>query len=189
MADRDAGSGTGTLFFAFAPWIIFDVVAGPSTWGYAALAGLIAAVVLTMPDLRRGQVNVLNVAGLLFFAVVSVLALVLDRSQGDWLEEYAQVISSGFIALVAFVSLAFDPFTAQYARQSTPEQVWDTPRFKKANRVLTLVWACVFAVIALLGWLALRFTSGDDWLNWVIPVALIVLAVRFTRNYAARKRG
>ncbi|MFH8569252.1 hypothetical protein [Streptomyces sp. NPDC017993] len=189
MADRDAGPGNGSLFFAFAPWIIFDVVAGPSTWGYAALAGLIASVVLTVPDIRRGQVNVLNAAGLVFFAVVSILALVWDRGQGIWLEEYAQVISSGLIALVAFASLAFDPFTAQYARKSTPEQVWDTPRFKKANRVLTLLWACVFAVIALLGWLALRFTSADDWLNWVIPVALIVLAVRFTRDYAAHQRG
>lgn len=38
-------------------------------------------------------------------------------------------------------------------------------------------------VTALLGWLALHVDKGQDWLNWVIPVALLVVTLRFTDWY------
>jgi hypothetical protein len=39
-----AGSGAGGLGIigAFAPWIIFGVIAGPSTWEWAVLAAAVA---------------------------------------------------------------------------------------------------------------------------------------------------
>ncbi|MEU9093427.1 hypothetical protein [Streptomyces sp. NPDC048428] len=188
MTQGKSGRRTGNLFFAFAPWIIFDVIAGPSTWEYAALAGLVAAVVLNLPDLRRGSYKVLEIAGIAFFAVLSVLALFLDRQDLDWLERYAQVLSSGVIALVALGSLAFVPFTEQYARETTPREVWGTPVFRHVNRVLTLVWGGVFVAIALLGLLAVHTSSGSDWYSWVIPVVLLVLAVRFTERYPDQVR-
>lgn len=43
---------------------IFAVVADPSTWKYAAFAGLIAAVVLNYADLRRGSYKMLDVTGI-----------------------------------------------------------------------------------------------------------------------------
>ncbi|MEV0580081.1 MULTISPECIES: hypothetical protein [unclassified Streptomyces] len=188
MTQANSGRRTGNLFFAFAPWIIFDVIAGPSTWEYAALAGLVAAVVLNLPDLRRGSYKVLEVAGIAFFAVLSVLALFLDRQDLDWLERYAQVLSSGVIAVVALGSLAFVPFTEQYARDTTPREVWGTPVFRHVNQVLTLVWGGVFVATALLGLLAIHTSSGSDWYNWVIPAVLLVLAVRFTERYPDQVR-
>ncbi|WP_392667883.1 hypothetical protein [Streptomyces sp. LN785] len=43
-------------------------MADPSTWKYAALAGLVAAVVLDFPDLRRRRYRVLDTTGIVFFA-------------------------------------------------------------------------------------------------------------------------
>ncbi|MEE4496294.1 hypothetical protein [Streptomyces sp. BE230] len=188
MTQAKSGRRTGNLFFAFAPWIIFDIIAGPSTWEYAALAGLVAAVVLNLPDIRRGSFKVLEIAGIAFFAVLSVLALFLDRQDLLWLERYAQVLSSGVIAVVALGSLAFVPFTEQYARETTPREVWDSPVFRHVNRVLTLVWGGVFVATALLGLLAVHTSSGSDWYNWIIPVVLLVLAVRFTERYPEQVR-
>ncbi len=170
----------------FAPWIIFDVVASPSTWEFAALAALIAAVVLAGPELREGRLMMLDIAGIVFFAVLAVLALVLDRSDLDWLERYAQVISSGVLAVIAFGSLAYMPFTEQYARLSAPREIWSSLVFKKINRVLTAVWGLVFLITAILGYVALHVGRGHDWLNWIIPVALIVWAVKFTARYPDR---
>ncbi|MGW2637166.1 hypothetical protein [Streptomyces sp. NPDC001348] len=175
--------GFGSVLLGFAPWIVFGVLAGPSTWGYAAPAGLVAAVVLSGQDLRRRRFMLLDLAGIVFFAVISVLALVLGRDQLLWLETYAQVISSGVLACVALGSLFLDPFTAQYARRTTPPEVWDSPVFQHINRVLTAVWGAAFALIAVLGRLAVRTPSADDWLNWVLPVVLLVSAVDFTRRY------
>lgn len=120
METANSGRRTGNLLFAFAPWIIFYVVASLSTWEYAALAALVAAVVLNLPDLRRGSFKALEVAGILFFGVIAVPALLLDRKDMLWLETYAQVLSSSVIAVVALGSMAFVPFTEQYARESTP---------------------------------------------------------------------
>ncbi|MFD4789293.1 hypothetical protein ACFWN1_20000 [Streptomyces sp. NPDC058459] len=183
ISPRKKPVATGSVFLSFAPWIIFGVVAGPSTWEYAALAALVAAVVLSAQDLLHGTIRVLDAAGIVFFAVISVLALALDRSDLLWLETYAQVISNGLVAVVAFASLLYDPFTAQYARESTPRQYWDSPVFRHINRVLTTYWGVTFAAMTASTWLAVHFSRQDDWLNWVIPVALLVVAVKFTQRY------
>jgi hypothetical protein len=192
-ASRPEGEGAHgqNIFLAFAPWIIFDVVAGPSTWKLAAFSALVASVVLTVPDIRRhhGAPKLLDLAGIVFFAVISILGLALDRQQLIWLETYSQTISNGTLALTALGSLAHVPFTEQYARESTPREVWDSPVFKHVNRVLTAMWGLVFAITAILGLIALHVSSGTDWLNWVIPIILLVLAVRFTRWYPAYMRS
>ncbi|MFJ3716553.1 hypothetical protein [Streptomyces sp. NPDC090057] len=175
--------GTSGVFFSFAPWIIFGVVASPSTWEYAALAALIAAIVLSGKDMLRGRFFLLDMVGIVFFAVLTVLALALDRSQLLWLETYAQVISNGVVAVVALGSLFADPFTAQYARQQTPREYWDSPVFAHINRVLTAAWGVVFVLMALSTWLAIRNPSMDDWFNWVVPIVLLVGVVRFTERY------
>ncbi|MFK4110529.1 hypothetical protein [Streptomyces sp. NPDC002176] len=175
--------GTGSVFLSFAPWIIFGVVASPSTWEYAALAALVAALVLSAQDLLHGKIRILDAAGIVFFAVLSVLALALNRSDLLWVETYAQVISNGLVAVVAFVSLLYDPFTAQYARESTPRQYWDSPVFRHINRVLTTYWGVTFAIMTASTWLAIHFPDQDDWFNWVIPIALLVIAVKFTQRY------
>ncbi|MFI8346462.1 hypothetical protein [Streptomyces sp. NPDC085596] len=175
--------GTGSVFLSFAPWIIFGVVASPSTWEYAALAALVAATVLSAQDLLHGKIRILDAVGIVFFAVLSVLALALNRPDLLWVETYAQVISNGLVAVVAFASLLYDPFTAQYARESTPRQYWDSPVFRHINRVLTAYWGVTFAVMTASTWLAIHFPDQDDWFNWVIPIVLLVIAVKFTQRY------
>ncbi|MFJ3336176.1 hypothetical protein [Streptomyces sp. NPDC086766] len=181
--------GTSSVFYSFAPWIIFGVVAGPSTWEYAALAALVAAIGLSGRDFASGRFHLLDMTGIAFFAVLAVLALALDRQQLYGVEEYAQVISNGVVALVALASLFFDPFTAQYARQSTPPHLWHSPIFRHVNIVLTATWGAVFAAMALLSWLALRVPSAADWLNWVLPVVLLIWAIKFTQRYPGAYRG
>ncbi|MGW7238392.1 hypothetical protein [Streptomyces sp. NPDC054804] len=179
-------AGTGSVFLSFAPWIIFGVVASPSTWEYAALAALVAAVVLSGKDMLRGRFFLLDMVAIVFFAVLCVLALALDRHELIWLETYAQVISSAVVAVVALGSLLADPFTAQYARHSVPREYWGSPVFTHVNMVLTAAWGVVFALMALSTWLAIRLPGQSDWFNWVVPIALLVWAVKFTERYPAR---
>lgn len=187
--EHKAPVGMASVFLSFAPWIIFGVVASPSTWEFAALAALIASVVLSGQDLLAGRIRVLDIAAIAFFAVLSILALILDRGQLADLEKYAQVVSNGLVAVVAIGSLLVDPFTTPYARESTPSSIWNTRGFKHVNRVITAVWGLAFALMTLFSWLAVKYPSQSDWLNWVIPVTLLVLAVRFTRAYPAAYRA
>ena len=176
-------------FRGFVPWIIFWVVAGPSSWEFAAGGALIAALILAIPTPDRGSIKLLDAVSIVFFAVLTIAGLILDRSDLDWLEDYSQVISSGVLAVVVLGSLAFAPFTEQYARESVPRENWGSPLFKQINRVLTLVWGLVFAASAVLGAIAREMDSGTDWLNWIIPIALIVGAFKFTTWYPEQARA
>jgi hypothetical protein len=184
------GARVNNPFVGFIPWIIFWVVSSPSTWEWATLGALIAAVVLAIPSAERGKLKILDVGSIAFFGVLSLLAVFLNRSELDWVEDYSQAISSGALALIAFGSLAVMPFTEQYARESTPPEVWGTPVFKRTNRLLTTMWGTVFALGAILGAIAQQTDSStaDEWLNWIIPIALVVGAFKFTAWYAERAR-
>ncbi|MCX5386988.1 hypothetical protein [Streptomyces sp. NBC_00083] len=178
-----------SVLLGFAPWIIFDVIAGPSTWKLAAFTAFVAALVFSVPDFRDHRVKLLDAVGILFFGVVALLGCFLDRHDLIWLETYAQVLSSGVLALIALVSLVTVPFTEQYARESVPREFWKNPRFRRTNRIITAAWAVVFVATALLGLAALHTKSMGDWYNWVIPVILLVLAIKFTKWYPAQVRA
>lgn len=69
----------------------------------------------------------------------------------------------------------------QYAGERTPREFWDSPVFRHVNRVLTALWGA-FALMAVSTWLAVRYPAQDDWFNWVVPIALLVVAVEVTRR-------
>lgn len=179
-----ACSAVGVLT-GFLPWIIFWVVSSPSTWEVAAVGALIAAVIVAVPDSRgAGGVKVLDLGSIAFFALISILALFLDRQDLSWLEDWSQVISSGSLALIAFASLMFTPFTEQYARDSTLPELWDSPVFKKINRGLTLGWGVVFALTAISGVIAIEGShSSRDFFTWILPIILIVGAFKLQGRY------
>jgi hypothetical protein len=178
-------------FVGFAPWIIFWVVSSPSTWEWATLGALVAALILAVPSAERGGLKILDIGSIAFFAVLALLALFLDRSDLDWVEDYSQAISSGALALIALGSLAIMPFTEQYARESAPREVWDAPGFKRTNFVLSAMWGVVFLVSAVLGVIAQEVDSSTarEWLNWIIPIALVIGAFKYTAWYAEQARG
>ncbi|WP_433507051.1 hypothetical protein ACQP04_11595 [Pseudonocardia halophobica] len=180
LVERLAQSPVG----GFLPWIIFWVVAGsPSTWEYGAIGAALAAIILAIPSTRHRRTKLLDVVTIVFFVGLAIAGTVLGAHDRDVLDTYSTTISSGVLGLVALASLAFVPFTEQYARESTPEEVWSTPQFKHVNRVLTLVWALAFLVTALLGYVAVRLPSTSDWTNWVLPIVVLVGAFKITRWY------
>ena len=177
-------------FVGFVPWIIFWVVASPSTWEYACGGALVAAIILAVPSVERGNLKLLDVVSIAFFAVMTLLGLFLDSSDLDWFEDYSQAISSAVLAVAVLGSLAFVPFTEQYARETTPREVWDSPRFKQVNRVLTTTWGAVFLATAILGVIAQQVDSSTarDWLNWILPIAIVIGGFKFTAWYSAQAR-
>jgi uncharacterized membrane protein len=179
------------VFLGFVPWIVFSLVAGPSTWMWAALAALLCSLILSVPSWRSTRsIGVLDAAGLVFFGVLVVLALVLPRATLQPIEDRAQLLSSIVIAVVALGSLAVGrPFTEYYARQQTPREYWNSPTFKQINRVITAVWGLVFVLNALCDVAVASFGASSDVFNWVVPIVAIVAAVKFTGWYPDHVTG
>ncbi|WP_237568489.1 hypothetical protein [Mycolicibacterium lacusdiani] len=175
-------------FIGFAPWVVYWVVAeGPSTWLFGALCAVLSAVILGV-SMGFGAPRLLEIVTIVFFVVVTAAGVILGAADRDWMDTYATTLSSGVLALMALGSLAFTPFTEQYARVTRPLEDWEKPAFRQTNRVLTLMWALVFALIAVLGFFATQVPQTKDWTNWVIPIVVLVGAVGMTQTYPAKVR-
>lgn len=175
-------------FIGFVPWIIYWVVAdGPSTWMFGAICAVIAALILGV-SAGRGGPRLLEVVTIVFFVAVTVVGMVAGAHDRDWMDGYATTLSSGVLAVMSLGSLAFVPFTAQYAPESAPKQDWEKAAFRRTNQVLTLMWALVFALIAVLGYVAVTAPETTNWTKAVIPVVVIVGAVAMTQIYPTRAR-
>jgi uncharacterized membrane protein len=178
----------------FIPWIIFWVVADSrSTWEYGAIGALVASLVLLAPELRKRNVKMLDAATVVFFAAMTLAGIIVSPHDGEWLDRWANTISSGVLGGLVLITLPFMPFTEAYAREQTPPEIWHTPLFRRTNQVITLVWGAVFVGTAILGAIAASSPSSSDWTNWILPIALIVAGFKFTQWYPAvvreRARG
>ena len=178
----------GNAFVGFIPWIIFWVLAGPSTWEWATLGATIAAVILAIPSIERGRPKILEIFTIIVFGGLSLISLFIDHAALSFLEDYAQVISNGLLAVIALGSLLFTPFTEQYARETVLREVWNSPVFKRTNRVLTAMWGTIFLLSALCRLAADIWPSGSELFQWIIPIALIVGGLKFMAWYIEHVR-
>jgi hypothetical protein len=172
----------------YIPWIVFWVVASPQTWEWAVLAAFVSAVVIAIPERREVGLKLMDYANILVFGIFTLCAIFLDRADLDWLEEYSMTLSTFLLAAIVLGSLAVDPFTAQYARDDVPKEYWDTPNFVHINRVLTAVWGLAFVLMGILSLIGERSDSSDTnaIFQWVIPIAILLLAFKFTKAYPDR---
>ncbi len=158
----------GAAFAGFAPWIIYRVVAdSPSTWMFGALCAVISAVTIV------------------FFTGITIAGVMMHARDRDWMDTYANTLSSGVLAAMALASLAFVPFTEQYAGEPVPPRMWRDPAFKRTHRMLTLMWGLVFGATAVLGIVAVGFPATSAWTDWVVPIVLILAAVAVSQRYPA----
>lgn len=176
-------------FVGFAPWIVYWVVAdGPSTWMFGAICAVISALFLGI-SAGRGGARMLDVVTVVFFVGVTVAGMAVGAEDRDWMDTYATTLSGGVLALMALASLAFVPFTQQYAPPSAPRHDWEKAAFRRTNQVLTLMWALVFALIAVLGYVAVAAPATVSWTKAVIPAVVIVGAIGMTQIYPDRARA
>lgn len=180
------GPGTG-IYLAFVPWVLFTLITQHDTLKAAAITALIASVVIATPSVLARRPKLLELGAVIAFVGFTVASFIADPSATHWLERYARGIAALLLALIAFSSLLFIPFTEQYARESVPRQFWSSPRFKQINRQLTLMWGLVFLVMMVSHVIAgaIDTRRGNTIFNWVVPIVLIVWAVKRTGEVSA----
>jgi hypothetical protein len=189
-AGVDHGHGTG-LYIALVPWVLFTLLAQHSTLKVAAVAALIVAVGIMIRSITQGGLKLLELGAVVAFLGFSVVAFAADHATGLWLARYSRAIAAALLALIAFGSLLFTPFTEQYARDSVPRQFWGSTTFKATNRRLTTMWACVFAAMV-----PFHVAGGvvdkkptNILFNWVIPIGLIVWGAKRSDEIAASAKS
>jgi hypothetical protein len=172
--DRHAG-----IFVAIVPWLLFSVVCRISVPA-ASLLALVASAGIAYPGVRAGRPKLLELAAVVSFAGFSLVVLAIDPGSADMLHRYARGIAAGLLALIAFGSLLFTPFTEQYARESVAERFWHTPQFKAGNRAMTAMWGAIFAAMVPCHIVAgsLDTTRSNLIFNWVLPVMFVLWGIK-----------
>ncbi|MBV9167816.1 MAG: hypothetical protein JO342_16890 [Solirubrobacterales bacterium] len=184
----DESHGPGIkIYVAFIPWMLFSLIARHSTLKAAALAALIGSIVIAAPSIYARRLKLLEIGAILAFAGFTVVAFAVDASTGHWVARYARAIAAAMLALIAFSSLLFEPFTAQYARESVPRQFWASARFQTLNRQLTMMWALVFTTMVPAHLIAGALNTGQANLifNWAVPITVILWAAKRTSQITA----
>jgi hypothetical protein len=169
-------------YLGFLPWIVFALVARQSLEGVAwgGVAAVLTAGLIAIGSARTRSVKELEIFSLALFFTLAVAGAMNQHDPNGFLQRYHNGLAVGALACFAIGSLAFEPFTEQYARELVQRKYWNTNRFNRANVELTLMWAAVFVAVA-----ASQITAGvietrlgATIFNWVLPIALIVLGVR-----------
>jgi multimeric flavodoxin WrbA/putative sterol carrier protein len=105
-----------------------------------------------------------------YFLVLSLSLALWPKGAGAIFTEYA--VTGIYVCLfsAAFFPpvLGFEPFTYHYAKKFAPKAVWETSIFITINRIMTFVWAGIFAICFLLGLYPSVVTRA------LIPISLIL---------------
>jgi hypothetical protein len=182
------------FLIALAPWVLFSLVAeraGADAVAAAALLACLGSLALAIYGLRYGGLKIIDGAGVITFAAIAVTGLVGGHQVDEFLVDYGRGGAALVLAAIMAASALTVPFTEQYARESVDPQYWGSPIFRAKNKVISLLWAGVISVMAVCHLIAGALTTtsgipgrhpGNILLNWVVPILLILWAVRRTET-------
>ncbi len=200
VAGRAAAADSGLLdkilgnpLIGLSPWIVYSLVEGFADLEVSAAVAFGNALALLLIGWVRGSSpKLLEYSDVTFFGALAIFIAFASDSTHDWLELWGGEVANVALVLVAVISLAIrDPFTLAYAKEDTPKELWDNPKFLRTNYILTSVWAVAFGIEALSGFLGDQVleNSNNIWTGWIAQTLPLIWAAQFTLWYPARVRA
>lgn len=184
-----------TLIFAFLPLIVFSLLSRFLPHGYIGVAGLVAAVIAVIAMATshpRWPPKILNTCSLVLFALIAVLGFTLGKNDDRWLATWGGAGVGLILGLIILLLIPVMPFTGQFAREDVPQAKWESPTFKKINRVLSAAWGvAIFAVgvsrvaaAAVNGHTTRRLP--ELLLGLAVPAVIVLYTLKFSKSYPDR---
>jgi len=177
------------ILLAFAPFLAFALV----DRALGSLDGLLAGAVVSLAILAKDtliggkSVKVLEVGTALLFAGLAAWFWIVKP---DWsIIDVRLRVDLGLLLIVLVSMLIKRPFTLQYARETAPQEQWDSPVFVRANYVITAAWAAAFAVLVLADLLWIMRPDVPPRVGVWMTVAALIAVVKFTSWYPTRLAG
>lgn len=174
-------------FAGIAPWMLLSILSGPGRFEVAVTAALGLSLLVMLVGLGRGiKVHLLEVFGVVFFATVALVGLIATDNVIRFLELWAGELTNISLAAFAWLTLLIrKPFTMAYAKDTTPQEYWTSPLFRRINDVITVAWASAFTFAAVAGFIGdfVLHDAGNFWTGWILQLAALFCAVSFTEFY------
>src|SRR5271154_4556123 len=178
------------LIWSFAPWLVFLLATRVTSLYGAGAAGTVAALVVLARAIGRRRVHMLDAASAVYFVALGVMLVVVRPGHLDDWARYAQAGSHLALTVLVFGSVVLGrPFTESYARESVPESLWHTERFRSLNRQISTVWGLAF----LLGTVSLIAAGAVDsrqgLLRIIVPFGALYYAYGYTQKQTKAAGG
>jgi len=178
------------LIWSFAPWLIFLLATRITSLSGAVALGLVASLIVSARAFGHHRFHLLDGASLVYFAGLGIALETVHPGSTVYWSRYAQAGAHAFLTLIVLGSVAIGrPFTEPYARESTPQAVWDTPRFHAVNRKISTVWGLAFLVGTVSLIIAGSVTDRQFLLRVIIPFGALAWAYSFTQRTTSSARG
>jgi hypothetical protein len=183
------------LILAFLPLIAFSLLSRLLPSGDIGIAALVAAVIAAIAMVTIRPIwppKIINACSLVLFAGLAVAGFTVGSGDDKWLATWTGAGVGIVIGLVVLVLLPVMPFTEQYARESTPQQYWSSPTFKRINLVLSAAWGAAIVGLGLSRVAAAAIDRSTTShlpqlvLGTLVPIAIIIYMLKFTQSYPDR---
>lgn len=171
-----------SIFLNVFPWIIYWLFISFNKIEMAAISGLITTLIVILLDsMKKLHIKILQLGGLIFFLILSSLYFFIDLNKiGKW----GGAIGEVAITLIIFISILIKkPFSIQFAKETTPKEVWDTKRFLHINYVISWVWFFALLINSIFSFLFVTIMPVKTWVNWVVALSFVAFAIIFTNIY------
>ena len=137
-------------------------------------------------NIAQATIKLMDWTTLAFFVTASILTIGLHSNV---LATYQVMIIWSFFAVAGWASVILGrPFTAAYAREEQPPEVWDLPIFHRLNWIMTLFWCGLFSVNVGFGVIAVMVGGNLGRLvpGFLIPTGLLIYGFVFSRRFPMR---
>jgi len=159
------------VLISFTPWVTYWVLCGVGS-GLGVALPLLISLILVVHQARKGSSNLMDVVSLIYFSIASAATFIFGLSM---FIEKSGFLGYSALSMMAVTSLAIgQPFTLQVSKRDYPEIYWRDKLFLTVNNVITVFWAAIFAVNALI------FLVFEFPLTLIITNALIAVGVVFS---------
>lgn len=185
----------------FIPWIVFSIVStrlSANAVGWAALLAVVLVLISLAAAARKHGPKILNLGSLVLFGIIAIAGFIGDDAVDEWLYWWGVPLVGVVLGLYVLATVPVLPFTAEYARMTTPREHWNSPLFKKINTTLSAAWGVAILLMGLLAVAATSVTGAQHHpesngileliLNWVGPIAIIWFMVKLTIAYPEKAR-
>ncbi len=170
------------LVFSFLPWVVFTSVTHLTSFTGALVLAIAAGLVVLARAKRRGSIHLLDVASIGYFGILLAAIAVIRPTDFDTWIKYTQAGSYAALTVIVFASILIRrPFTISYAKESTPEEFWDTDLFLEINNAISARWGAAF----LIGAVSMAVHANTDAFPFLLqaaPYAAMYLAYRYTQK-------
>jgi hypothetical protein len=184
------------LILGFLPLVAFSLLARllPShDFGIAALIGVVLAIVAIVAHRPVWPPMILTGSQVALLVILTIVGFAASAGTDRWLATWLAPAFSGIMGLIILALIPVMPFTEQFARESTPQQYWSSPTFKKINRVLSAAWGGALVLIGISRVVAAAIKDHPSHrtvlelvFSAVIPVAILIYMLKFSKSYPER---